>query len=65
MPKVNLSRLPADRRQASWAWLRREHDDIADWLQQPDIVALRQVFDGEVIVEWEAPMPHPKATDKR
>lgn len=51
--RINLSRLPPEKRQPAWAWLRREHPDIADWLQREEVKRLRELFDAEVIVETE------------
>lgn len=51
--RINLSRLPPEKRKAAWDWLRREHPDLAGWLQRDDVKRLRETFDAQVLIEFE------------
>jgi len=48
---VNLSRLPKDQRAPMWQRIQRERPAQAELIQSDIFQALRQAFDGEVMVE--------------
>ena len=50
-PLLNLSALPAAQRRPVWEQMQRARPDLAGWVQDPFVKALRQAFDAEVIVE--------------
>ena len=51
--RVNLSRLPAERKREAWAWMQREEPDLAAFLKSEAAQALIKQFDGEVFIEFD------------
>jgi hypothetical protein len=51
--RVNLSRLPPERKQAAWAWLKTNRPAEAKLIQSDDVKSLIAAFNGEIILEIE------------
>ena len=51
--RVNISRLPPDRKKAAWAWVQRNRPEQADLIQSAQFQELLTTFNGEVIIEME------------
>lgn len=51
--RVNISRLPPERKKSAWAWLLKNRPAEAELIQQPDIQLALKTFDAEIIVEIE------------
>ena len=47
MKKVNLSRIPADKKREAWERLKQEYPDQAAWVQDPFVQALCADFIDE------------------
>jgi hypothetical protein len=51
---VNLSALNASEKRKVWAHLQSEQPELAELLQDPQLAALRDAFDGEICIDREA-----------
>ncbi len=51
--RVNLSRLPPDRKRSAWAWVQKNRPEQAGLIQSASFQQLLTTFNGEVIIEME------------
>lgn len=51
--RVNLSRLPPERKKAAWAWLQANRPEEAKLIQSNEVQSLLAAFNGEIILEIE------------
>ncbi len=52
--RLNLSRLPADKKQFAWNWIKQNKPALADLLQDDFFKSAQETFGGDVQVELEA-----------
>jgi hypothetical protein len=52
--RLNLSRLPPDKKQFAWNWIKQNKPALADLLQESFFKSAQEVFGGEIEVELEA-----------
>lgn len=53
MVAVNITKLPNEKKQFLWLWLKENRPELASLLQQGDVREAQKVFDAEVIIELE------------
>ncbi|WP_292358996.1 MULTISPECIES: hypothetical protein [unclassified Methylophaga] len=51
--RVNLSRLPPERKQKAWQWLQETRPAQAELIQSKAVQEIISAFDGEIIIEVE------------
>lgn len=49
--RINLSRVPKEKRQEAWARLQKKHPAHARLMNDPLVQAVREKFNAQVIVE--------------
>lgn len=50
---INISRLPVERKQKAWAWLKKNRPDLAELLGSEVVRELVVRFDAEVSIDLE------------
>jgi len=53
MKRVNITRLPTDRKKKAWRWIKDNRPDQAELIESEHFQAVLKAFDGEVIIEME------------
>lgn len=48
--RLNLTRVPRERRQETWEWLQREYPDQAAWVEDPLVQEMRRHFNAEIVI---------------
>lgn len=51
--RVNLSKLPAEKKRAAWAWMQREEPELAAFLKSEAAQVLIKRCNGEVFLEFD------------
>lgn len=51
--RINISRLPPDRKKAAWAWVQKNRPEQAELIKSASFQELLATFDGEIIIEME------------
>lgn len=53
---VNLSRLPPERKEAAWGWIRQHRPELAEMLAHDEnLKAIVRAFDAEILIEVPKP----------
>lgn len=51
--RINLSRLPPEKRKPGWDWLQKNYPEQAEFLAREDVKSIVKAFEAEVIFEYE------------
>ena len=52
--RINLSRIPKEKRAQAWEKLKKKYPDQAAWVQDPIVQAIRDRFNAELIIDLPA-----------
>jgi hypothetical protein len=48
--RINLTRLPADKKREAWERLKRDYPDQAAWVKEPLVQEMLEHFDAEIVI---------------